>query len=193
MLVLVQVLIPEPEPVSELEQGPVSAPEAESQPLAKELSLGLQFRALHCLVDARTRCHHLYLRPTLRTTSWCPRSSPLRKQASSHVHCEVLADASLCAKTYAILSADSPSASLVGSCPAPADGRSWPAGQEQVRPCASCGQTALQTDRQLASKRQFADSLYARLTPYSITSALMSQSSVSFRALQMLTPVQTCG
>ena len=64
MLVLALMLIPEPEPVSELERGPVSAPEAESQPLAEELSLGLQFRAPHCLVDARTQRHRLYLRPT---------------------------------------------------------------------------------------------------------------------------------
>ena len=71
LLVLVLVLIPEPEPVSELERGTVSAPEAESQPLAEELSLGLQFRAPHCLVDARTQRHRLYLRPTLHTTSWC--------------------------------------------------------------------------------------------------------------------------
>ena len=72
VLVLALMLIPEPEPVSELERGPVSAPEAESQPLAEELSLGLQFRAPHCQVDARTQRHRLYLRPTLHTTAWCP-------------------------------------------------------------------------------------------------------------------------
>jgi hypothetical protein len=91
-------------------------------------------------------------------------------------------------QTYATPWENSPSASSVGSCPAPADERSWPpidtVVQQQQQPpwqhaesvkptSAQCNQSTHQLLKSMPcnATRTFADSLYARLTPYSITSA----------------------